>query len=608
MSEQERASRDACARYAPALAALDAPGLDANERSAALEHLANCAYCQADQRAYAQLDSELRGAFGPAAASPLRTAALLAAIGATHEPAPQPRRASQPVREAIRSVVDLGDIDTLGGSSRMSETDGRGTDSDVESGREARQLAAIPTLRPGPRGRGGQRRWAVGFSAVAAVVVFVVVAATLFASHAARPGVPQTAHNAATRTAMAQATASAQLGAGSLNIISMDSPTDGWAIGSAPSAPGSGQNQNPAALIYHYDGAQWTLKAQVTGFNALGGGDTPAWIKMFSATDGWAFDGAGDILHYDGTAWRQAPISLLGGVKVNGVIAFDMVSPTEGWAVANVTTAAGPTITFLHYLSPRWGSQWSMEQSAIAVPGLNMSSPSLSIYGFSATTNGDAWAVGAAYASVTNGQGTSNQAGLIFHRVNGVWRVASALNQPNASTELIPSSIVMTSPTSGWIAGASRLLTPSSNGTFDTDHALLMRYTGAHWIPVTLPIDFPSDGDFLNQIVANGPNDIWVEGNTNSGSVTAAGAQIYALLLHYDGKSWSQSKPDVSVSGGYQANVANIALAPDGSLWAAGSAMKMYDAQGYPVQNVLNPLVWLYRNGIWSPVPIASGK
>src|SRR6185312_10150861 len=129
-------------------------------------------------------------------------------------------------RSLIRKVIYFGDFD--GGFDRMSEQDERDSGAHAPSGRK---MAGIPSLRPGPRERRMSRqRWAVAFGATAAAVALIVVVAVPFATRARPPATPpRTAHAAATQTASAQALAAAAA-LGPVVAVSMDSPTDGWAI------------------------------------------------------------------------------------------------------------------------------------------------------------------------------------------------------------------------------------------------------------------------------------------------------------------------------------------------------------------------------------------
>lgn len=621
MSERIRGPRGVCDRFAPTLAMLDGASVDLAEWRAAQAHLAECADCQADQRAYARLDDDLRRAFSPASASPLRAADLLAAIGASGGAAGAGRKpavvapdwAARPTHDAIRSVVYLGDFDDMEGFDSMSD-DGTRDEPDQSDQREsvrresvssapARRLAAIPSLRPGPDERLGWQRWTVGFSATAAAVIVAVIAVTLFGSHG-RPSASRTAA-AATQTASAQAHAGATA-SGPLIAVSMASATDGWAIGNASWQQG-GDSQTAVAAFYHYDGAQWRLVQHVKGFDAFGGPNQIS-LRMLSPTDGWAFDGA-QALHYDGTTWRAVTITPKGNERVTRLMALDMVSPSEGWAAAYLNGgAAGPgAIGFLRYD----GQRWTVEQSDIAVmQGLNMST--LTINGISSGVVGDAWAVGSTFRQVPDGQSTSQQVGLIFHRLNGVWRVSEQLNQPDAAVEMIPQDIVMLSPTYGWIVGETIQFGKIMDGSpTEITHALLLAYDfhmyGPRWVTPPSPVASPSDGEHLQQIIARAPDDIWVNGGSSTAQVNSAGVQISTLLLHYDGKRWTQVTPDAPISGVNMAGIAAIGLAPDGSLWAVGSAMKIISGPAGK-QAIESPLIWLYRNGVWSAATITSGK
>ncbi len=309
------------------------------------------------------------------------------------------------------------------------------------------------------------------------------------------------------------------------------------------------------------------------------------------------------VLRYDGTAWRSTTITVTGNEQIVQLLALDMVSPTEGWAAARLnTTSPQGALGFLRYD----GTQWVVEQGDFSLPGLDKNT--LMITGISAAPGGDVWAVGSAYpyAAPNTSQSSSSQVGLIFQRVNGVWRLASQLNQIGASTALIPSGILMTGPATGWIVGSSQQTQQSPDGAIGISHALLLHYdlqqTGTRWVPVAAPIANPSNGDQLNEIVATGPDDVWVNGNT-SGETITAGLAINSLLLHYDGARWTAVTPAFpSLTGVDNASIDNIALTPDGTLWAVGALEIGQDNQG-----VVRPLMCSYSDGAWS-VATVTGK
>lgn len=615
MSEWMRGARGACDRYAPTLALLDDPTLDPAERAEALEHLAGCALCQADRAADERLDAALRRAFAPQGATPLRTRDLLVAIGATREPTPHitvtpARGAASP----IRSVVDLGDFE--GGFERMSESEGANGEaggaassgaSDETSGAvaqsgaqpaPARKMAAIPSLRPAPRARPSSRTLAMGFSATAAAVILVVVAATLFSSRGRAPATGTSAVQRAKATATAQWRAQAG-SLGPIYTIAMDSPTDGWAIGDASTQNANGAQQVTAAAFYHYSGSQWRLSQIVQGFYI--GGETKSTLSMFSPTDGWAVDGsASTIFHYDGTTWRAVHITPAGNTQIARLLAVDIVSPTEGWAAAELSSSSPQgNLNFLRFD----GQQWSVEPASVSMPGVDLNT--VSIRGISALPDGEVWVIGEAAPFLTPNTSTSSQVGFIVQRTHGMWQLASELNQPFAATSVMPEEILMTSATTGWIVGAYQSVKPSSSGDISVSHALVLRYdsaqTGSRWVPANLSIANPTTSDGLSSITASGPNDVWINGASGSMTVTSSG-EVSAMLFHYDGANWTQEPVAISgVTGFNQASIFAITEAPDGTLWGVGGLFKNQSGPG-----TLSPLIASYHDGAWTVATVAT--
>jgi hypothetical protein len=304
--------------------------------------------------------------------------------------------------------------------------------------------------------------------------------------------------------------------------------------------------------------------------------------------------------HYDGSAWNQMNITLAGNEQVAEVMALDMLTPTNGWAAVSFVTAGAnaPTIGFVRYD----GQQWTLEPSNFTLSGLDPNW--LAITGLSAAAGDDVWAVGTDAVSVPQGTSTSEQVGFVLHRVNGVWRLATMLNQPHATPSLLPRGILMTSPTSGWIIGSTVATKQTPDGTVESSHALLLRYDGDCWTQVSVPIANPTGSDKLQQIVANGQNDIWVSGGSAGVQITAGELAITSLLLHYDGAKWTQVIPSFdAIAGVSSLGIYNIALAPDGTLWAVGALERVQSSQGD-----LTPFISFYSNGVWSATPAFSGK
>ena len=127
----------------------------------------------------------------------------------------------------------------------------------------------------------------------------------------------------------------------SLYSISMLSSTDGWAVGCTD--PGAGCQTASSAIIVRWNGLAWSVVTHPSGI--LGLRD----VFMLSPTNGWAVGyaptagGQATIIHWDGLQWTSVPGPTV-GAAVGGVYSIlnsvHMVSPTDGWAVGYDTTGA----------------------------------------------------------------------------------------------------------------------------------------------------------------------------------------------------------------------------------------------------------------------------
>ena len=297
----------ACAAFAPLLP-LAAHGMLASHRAAALdEHLTGCAHCRAELAAHAEVDAALRRAF-----------------------------AAPPDARPPFSRAQLAELLT-----RASE----------RTGPSARRVLGVD-------GRPKRRRWLAGLPAVAAVVLVAVLAQALFAWHhgtsggrlATRPSLPANIE---------------------LKSLSMVSPTEGWAVGNSTPRPDP-QNADfldTEPVILHYLNGTWSVVPNPPRVRSYLVSVILTSVSMDSSTDGWAVghavyltvpgvvaDGVaiGVILHYTGGQWtvaednlRYAPTSVF------------MRLPTNGWII-------GPS-QVLHYDGLAW-----RQVGGLAVPSLNL--------------------------------------------------------------------------------------------------------------------------------------------------------------------------------------------------------------------------------------------
>ncbi len=95
---------------------------------------------------------------------------------------------------------------------------------------------------------------------------------------------------------------------------------------------------------------------------------------MITSADGWAVGYDGAISHWDGTRWNNIDSPTIANLR-----AVDMISPSEGWAIAGDIRGYGNNNSII-----RWdGANWQNLSVVGSLEALHMSNSS------------DGWAVGA---------------------------------------------------------------------------------------------------------------------------------------------------------------------------------------------------------------------
>src|SRR5258708_6407849 len=152
---------------------------------------------------------------------------------------------------------------------------------DTEALAAAHESAPSKPARPNSSKMRAPRRALSGLAALAAVLVLALLATTIFATH---PRGPQ-------RHATGQPTVASGVVRGSqteLTDISMVSADEGWALGYRP---GDGDMAHDGVILMHFQHGAWrTVSVPFTGhFESL---------SMDSPTDGWAVGLSGTFAHY----------------------------------------------------------------------------------------------------------------------------------------------------------------------------------------------------------------------------------------------------------------------------------------------------------------------
>jgi hypothetical protein len=171
---------------------------------------------------------------------------------------------------------------------------------------------------------------------------------------------------------------------GIFNGVSAVSASDVWAVGDV-----AGQSTEP--LLEHWTGTKWHPVTKIRGAAGVHLSVLDA-VSARSADDVWAVGGGSDdsgyisqILHYDGHTWRYIP-SPSGDLSISQLFGVSAISADDVWA-AGFTWGdffyAGHTMT-LHWN----GHEWSR------VPSPNFGQSGSTLWGISAVSSKDVWAVG----------------------------------------------------------------------------------------------------------------------------------------------------------------------------------------------------------------------
>jgi len=223
------------------------------------------------------------------------------------------------------------------------------------------------------------------------------------------------------------------------------------------------------------------------------------------------------VLRYDGTAWRQAPLS---GFPGNDVLTdVDAVSGNEAWAAGSARGGLGRGST----LVARWnGSTWTPEPTPNGNPsGYN------SLSGVAAA-GGTVWAVGSWIES-----STYNHRSLILQRTNGAWRLSTV---PRVRANEFVEGVDATGAADAWAVGWS-----SDGISVGPAVPMALHWNGSGWRSVPVP---SSDSTVLNAVDALTANNVWAVGYT---LVDGYNKQPY--VMHFDGTSWRRIPTPVAETG-----------------------------------------------------------
>jgi hypothetical protein len=333
------------------------------------------------------------------------------------------------------------------------------------------------------------------------------------------------------------------------------SPDDVWAVG---------YDDKYGTLVEHWDGRSWNV---VPSPNVGSKSDNHLYgVAAVSARDVWAV-GYYDtdtsapaqtlIEHWDGRSWNVVPSPNVGsGNNSDNILkGVSAISDHDVWAVGyyyNVAAAEYRT------LIEHWdGISWSVVRSP------NVGASSNQLFGVSAASTGDVWAVGYYYAANYLPQT------LIEHWDGISWSVVRSPNVGASSNQLY---------------GVSTLATPRGApadeawavGSFfdgNTWRTLVEHWDGSTWNVIPTP-NVGANGNYLNAVAALSNGDIWAVGYTDPG--TAGEGRVQTLVEHWNGSRWSVV-PGANMAAGH--NYLNgVAALSAYDVWAVGDYT---DSNGY---------------------------
>ena len=271
----------------------------------------------------------------------------------------------------------------------------------------------------------------------------------------------------------------------------------------------------------------------------------------------------GDILHWDGRAWRRTDAALL-------PLDVSAASATDVWVVGS----SSPSALLSRSLSEHWtGVHWKV----VAGPG----GQGWYLRGVAALRRGDAWAVGAtgegpllvhwdgrAWRWVATGvsdgvlqaidlpwavgtQGMTSLTGsedpLVVRRRGGMWGTVTTPSIASVDENLNDVSAV--SPSDVWAVG--------SEDDFGDRAPLIQRLYGRVWLDESV-VGLPPARSALLTVAAFGPRDVWGAGYKGF-------TPERTLLAHWDGTRWTQmpSRPG---------SLSDVSALSPHDIWAVGSS------------------------------------
>ena len=283
-----------------------------------------------------------------------------------------------------------------------------------------------------------------------------------------------------------------------LSGVSAVSPSLAWAVGNHD---GNGSTTDFRTLIERWNGKHWAISKSPSvgaGFNEL------LAVDATSATNAWAVGeyylnpGYGSmILHWNGRTWKVQDTRGTSSGQGTYLYGVSATSATNAWAVGQ---ANGRTF-ILHWNGKTWKRQ----------PTPNVGAMANDLRAVSAVSTKSAWAVGDSFDGVTYHT-------LVLHWNGKAWKVQSSPSPSLSPYADILYGVAATSA-GAWAVGNAT----DSNGTT----TLILRWNGSRWVRQASPnedVTVPYNNSLV-AVAAISPSSLWAVG-------TSSGSPLEPLALH----------------------------------------------------------------------------
>lgn len=237
-------------------------------------------------------------------------------------------------------------------------------------------------------------------------------------------------------------------------------------------------------------------------------------------------------MHFNGTKWTAFAAPLINGELTADLQGVVDISPTEAWAVGNVTLGANPG-----QIIEKWnGTKWNLFPNPTLLP--NSQGDLFAMTSSSAT---DIWAVGNLVQTLSNGVTLSYN---LFEHWNGTsWTPTFIQDNTFEALTGVSEDATNDAWAVGWVSPES----DASNGT------LAIHWNGTSWTEVATPENVGEGPNQLNAVAALTPDNAWAVGYSTPD--LAGQSATLTLILHWDGTTWSiVPSPNVGPNSTSQSN------------------------------------------------------